>query len=123
MALFYRLREKNLLTHQRIFKDRRNPLEVFNDVRFKELFRLNKPTVIDLVKDLSDNLQHPTNKSAALPPLLQVCIALNYYGTASFQSEVSAIIQVDQSTASRAIWRVSCAILAVYRQKIRTPGT
>ena len=120
MALLLRLRERNL-AKQRVFLDRTNPLESFNNVRFKQLFRFEKANFLQLVDTLTESLEYPTRKSKALPATLQICIALNFYATGSFQSEIAAIINVDQSTACRSIWRVTKALIENRGNMIRFP--
>jgi hypothetical protein len=57
---------------------------------------------------------YSTGRGHCLTPLMQVCIALRYYATDCMQLSLGAWMNVDQSTVSRCIWRVSQGVKRVY---------
>ena len=68
-----------------------------------------------LLKDvLKDVLDYSTGRGHYLTPLMQVCVALRYYATGCMQLSLGAWMNVNQSTVSRYIWRVSRAVIRVY---------
>ena len=123
MAILFAINEYNnrALRRERLYRDRLNPLEFYDDLEIKKLFRLECANILTLVDSLTDNLKHETGRSKSLSPLLQVCVALNYFATGLFQNEVGTIINVDQSTVSRSLHRVIDAILKVYSFEISFP--
>ena len=58
---------------------------------------------------------HPTSRNKALSPLHQVCIVLRFFATGSMQNSIGCWINVDQSTVSRCITRVTAAMLEGYK--------
>jgi hypothetical protein len=52
---------------ERIFRDRTNPLEKFNDVQLYERFRLQREGVMELTEMLKADLEHKTKSSQAVP--------------------------------------------------------
>jgi hypothetical protein len=87
-----------------------NPLEVYDTVEIRRLFRFQRENILQLVDHLQGSLQYRTGRMHCLPPLLQVCITLRYYATGSMQLSLSAWMNVDQATVSRCIWRVTKAL-------------
>ena len=107
LMLYYNQRS---LRSQRKFRDRLNPLECYDDVEIKNLFRFQRENILQLTMLLSDHLEHQTGRSLALSPLQQLCITLRYYATGSMQLSLGAWMNVDKSTVSRALWKVTQAI-------------
>ena len=69
----------------RIFRDRENPMENLSREQFQYRYRDTKEIAADLCNLLQDELNRPTRRSQALPVSLQLCIALKYFATGSFQ--------------------------------------
>ena len=108
--LYYYYHHRNTINRERRIQDKINPLEKFNDVEVKSLLRFEKHNVLRLCKELNEALSNETKKGAALPTVFQVCLALNYFATGTYQNQVAKFIGVNQSTASRTIWRFIQAI-------------
>ncbi|KAH7965149.1 hypothetical protein HPB49_004285 [Dermacentor silvarum] len=66
-------------------RDRQNPKEVFNDAEFSWRYRFSKQAVLRLLEML---LLAPKDNERGLPvpPLLQLLIALRFYGAGTFQA-------------------------------------
>jgi nuclease HARBI1 len=73
--------ERRALRRERLFRDRLNPLEVYDYVEVRRLFRFHRENVFRIVDRLKDKLAYSTGRGHCLPPVIQVCIALRYYAT------------------------------------------
>ena len=60
-------------------------------------------------------------RKGSLTPVLQVCLALRFCATGSFQSVVGELIGVDQSTVYRTITRVTDALMLHVRDWTKMP--
>ena len=99
------------LRRERLFGDRLNPLEQYDDVEVKKIFRFERANVLKLVDLLAPHIHHQTGRSLALSPLQQVCVTLRYYATGCMQLSLAAWMNVDKSTVSRTVWNVTQAVL------------
>ena len=72
------------LQRERLFKDRLNPFEQYDDVEFRNLFRFTKLHAMELVNTVAPFIENNTGRSHALLPLHQVCIGPRFYATGGF---------------------------------------
>lgn len=98
------------LYHERAFRDRSNPLDLYNDEELIERSRFCRRDLFELVEELSPDLQFVSDHSAALSPALQLLIALCFYANSAFQNTLGDMVGVPKSTTCRAIHRVSLAL-------------
>lgn len=87
-------------------KDRPNPMEVYNDAEFSWRYHFSKPAVLWLLEMLPLVPKHK-ERGHPVPPLLQLLIALRFYGAGTFQVVTGNLINVWQATVSRIIARMS----------------
>lgn len=59
----------------RVLRDRRNPMEMFEEQEFRRRFRLSKDSARNLADLLQPNLQRDS-RGAGIPVLIQLLIAL-----------------------------------------------
>ena len=57
---------------QRLFKDRRNPLDYLTDGEIRERYRLPRLYLLQLVELVSCDLEKPTLRSQPISPIIQV---------------------------------------------------
>ena len=95
----------------RVFQDRKNPLEKYNDSGIIKRYRLCREDILSLVDNLRDRLETPTNRSHAVPPVLQVFATLRYFATGGQQRLVGDDAGLSPPTMSRCIERVTDALL------------
>ena len=104
---------KRTLRRQRLFRDRQNPFEVYDEAEILARYRFTTDG-IKFLCDTLDGLESPTQRNYALPKHLKVFIGLRYLATGAFQSllgdELS--IQVSQPTISRAVTQFLNAVVA-----------
>ncbi|KAL1261912.1 hypothetical protein QQF64_025358 [Cirrhinus molitorella] len=104
--LIYRLHDLRAFRRERVMRDRTNPLDIYGDRELIERFRFSRVELLELINDLSPQLQHATDRNGALSPTLQVLISLRFYASGSFQNTFADMVNVSRSTACRAIRRV-----------------
>ncbi len=107
---------------QRIIRDKSNPFDVFSPREIKERYRYSQETILWLAAELIE-LEHPTRKNNALPPFMQLLIALRFYACGSFLQPLGDGIYVDKSTVSRTLRRVSVCLSRRSAEYIRFPTT
>ena len=62
--------QRSDIRKQRVFRDRRNPLDYLTDGEIRERYRL--PHLLQLVELLSCDLEKPTLRSQPISPIIQV---------------------------------------------------
>jgi len=67
------------MRRERVFRDRSNLLEIYNNEDFISRFRLPKEAILSLTDELAEVLSPATSRSHSIPALLQVCTALRFY--------------------------------------------
>lgn len=95
---------------ERVFRDRRNPLDFFDDDKVYERYRFTREGIMHITDIVAPDIEHDTVRNHALLPYQQVLIALQYYATGTFHNVVGDPLQVHRSTANRAIHRVTNAL-------------
>ena len=61
---------------ERIFRDRTNPLDIYNDVEVIRRYRFPRDTILELVDRVAPMVEHPTGRSKAIPACIQVYLFL-----------------------------------------------
>lgn len=102
-------------------KDRSNPLELFDETEFKVRFRLSKQLFLDLLDELM--LERSTKRSHPIPPVVQLCVTLQFYATGMYQHVLGDLRDLSQSSVSRIIRDTSQAIADLSRRYITFPQT
>jgi len=108
-------------TPPRPLRDRADPFSELDDGQFHERFRLTKLSTLLLLTKIESSLEYSSDRNNALPPMLQLVIALRYYATGCFQLVVADLTNVHKSTVCRAIHKVSRAIASLRAQYISFP--
>ena len=114
---------RNRLPRPRIFRDRTNPLDVYDDLDILRRFRMTRDTVVQVIDLISEDITHPTDRNRAISPTLQTMCALRYYATGNFQRVSGDIIGISQPSVSRIVNRVTIALCAKAPKIIRFPTT
>ena len=125
MALFLSLIEAETtqsLTHQRILRDRLNPLDAYNDFEFISRYRLTRYVFIQLHDKIVGFLNRSTNRSHSIPTTTQLAVALQFFATGSFQTVVSTAHGISQPSVSRCIGVVSDALSPFAKEYITFPN-
>ena len=107
----------------RVYLPREDPRVSLSDFEFKKHFRFNKDSVGRLTELLHDDLVFDTKRGLPVPPIQQVCIALNHYGGGHFQRISAWCAGVSQNGARLSILRVTEALVRRKSEFINMPGT
>ena len=106
---------------ERVFWDRRSPLEVFDDAALRKRYRFSRQGIMNITDLSAPNIEHPTKRNYALLPDQQVSIALQHYATGTFHMVVGDPLQVSQPTAFRALHRVTNALCRRIHDCLKLP--
>ena len=124
LALRLNVHNQRARRRERVFRDRTNPLDLWNDAEMYRKYRFSRLMCIKIIDRLEDQLQHPTRRNHALPPSLQVFIALRFYGHGSVLDDSGAEPHgVSISSACRATTRVTKALCRIQAEHIKWPLT
>ncbi|XP_067124817.1 putative nuclease HARBI1 [Centruroides vittatus] len=108
---------------RRIISPRRNDFEQLDDYDFLCRYRLPKESVRNVVERIGDNLVSTSSRNYAMSPMEQLLLALRFYATGTFQLVVGDLNDLSQSSACRAINRVSFLIAQMSADYIQLPKT
>uniref|UniRef100_A0A3B4V1M9 DDE Tnp4 domain-containing protein n=1 Tax=Seriola dumerili TaxID=41447 RepID=A0A3B4V1M9_SERDU len=108
MAAFLRWINQNRVP-QRKLRDRLNPLEFYDKDEFLSRYSFTKETRLELGRWIGPTVKHRSDRNAAVPPMLQLLVALRYYATGCFKRTVGS--------------RVSRAIASLKNQYIQISPT
>lgn len=96
-----------LVPRPRIFRDRSNPFDLYNEAEFKCRYRFSRNTVMLLLNHIENNLVSITDRNHPIDPMNQLLIALRFYATGTFQNVVGDHINISKATVSRIIKKVT----------------
>ncbi len=82
-----------------------------------------KETVFELNRKIRTTVKHDSDRNAAVPPVLQLLVALRFYATGCFQRVDGDLFGLHNSTVCRIVSRVSRAIVSLKNQYIRFTPT
>ena len=75
---------RRALRRERVFRDRRNPLDHYDDAELVKRYRFSREGIMTITDIVAADVQHPTRRNYALLPYQQVLIALQYYATGTY---------------------------------------
>lgn len=101
--------ERNL-RRNRVFRDRTNPIDSWDDAEFYRRLRFRRSDVLEIVDDIQEDLVN-ANRGRNVAATSQVCLALSFYATGAYQNVCAHLVGVTQRTAGRIIDRVTRALL------------
>ena len=113
-------RLEQLLRVPRVIRDRSNPFELYDDIGFIYRYRLDKNSVLWLLNHLGNQLDI-VPKNISVPPIIQLLVTLQFFGSGSFLRNLGDIFGLHISTVSRIVHRCSRAIASLHRQFICFP--
>ena len=101
---------------ERVFRDRTNPLEIYDDVDLFKKYRFNRAGVMTLIDRLGGQLEHQTRRNHAVPPSLQVFVALRFYATGSVLGNSAVHHGISIPTCSRIVRSVTQVLCGMKNQ-------
>ena len=72
MLIIAALRKRKQIRKNRIFRDRLNPFDIYDDDQIYRRFRFHRPQIIHIVDMVKDTIEFPLKRKGSLPALLQV---------------------------------------------------
>lgn len=120
LTRFQLLYERNF-RRERVFRDRRNPLDIYSDSELYDRCRFTRDGLLFIVEMIGDSLSRPTRRNNALTPVEQIFIALRYFSSGTFYIINADTILVSKATVSRCVSRVSTALKQILHDVIRFP--
>ncbi|CAN7938270.1 unnamed protein product, partial [Ixodes hexagonus] len=110
-----------MMGRQRVFRDRLNPLEEFDEDALQQRFRFGCAGIMFLAETLRPDLERSTRRCCALSAEQQVIVALQFYATGNFLITAGDYVHVQVSSASRSVRQVTVALARRARDFIRWP--
>lgn len=108
-------RRRRMMRHfrpERPIADRGDPLFGREEEEIRQRYRFRRDTIIFITGIVRLAIERPTERTGALPAMLQVLITLRFLATGTFQSVVADLARVHQTTVCRTIHRVCRALAA-----------
>ena len=105
------LEVRRAMRRERIFRDKTNPLEMYDDLELIERFRFDRRTILQINQQLDDDLESSTFSNKAITAMIKVLISLKCFDSGSFQIIIGDTFNVDQSIVSRAVHSVCNALV------------
>jgi len=113
---------RRLMHREQVFKDLNSPIERYDDVTFRSLYRFTKPTVGKIINLIEEDLARSTKRNCSLKPEEQMFIALRFYATNTFQKDTADVHGKHQTTVARSISRVSFALAKLRPDFVKFPS-
>ncbi len=110
-----------VLRRERVFRDRRNPLECYNDYELYERFRFPREDIYELTDLLRDDIECPTKRNHAIPLVMCVLTALRFYATGNYHMVTADLFGIHRTSASRVILKVSSALAKRFEEFVHFP--
>ena len=107
---------------RRIYHERVNPLDQWDDSDFKKRFRMRKSSFHKLLGLIENELTFISNRNNPVSPSLQLLIAIRYYACGTFQQVCGDLVRISQPTMSRVVKKVSIAIAKMLPRFIKFPS-
>jgi hypothetical protein len=112
MAAHRMLLFPNLVRNPRIYRHKACDLDVLDDSRLRQRYRFSRDSILFITDLITEDLEHPTNRSHSLSAEQQVLLAPRFYASGSFLQLVGDLSGFDKGTASRIVVRVTDALVA-----------
>ncbi|XP_013404377.1 putative nuclease HARBI1, partial [Lingula anatina] len=114
---------RQAVRRERVFRDRENPLDYFNDDQLRERFRFRRHSILFILQFIINTIQPPTNRSHSIPALFQLLITLGFVAIGLFMFVVrDTIPRISKATVSRVIRRVTVEITRLAGQFVQFPN-
>ena len=109
------------LAHQRVFRDRLNPLDSYNDTEFISRYRLIRCIFIELHDKIVGHIHRSTIRSHSIPTIPQLGAALQLLATVSFQTVIATTHGISQPSMLRCVAAASDDLCSFAKDYINFP--
>ncbi|KAL6420802.1 hypothetical protein ACFW04_013773 [Cataglyphis niger] len=87
----------------RVFRNRIDRFEIYNDCEFRQRYRLSKECTRFVISLVEERLSSVSVRKNILTPTLQIFIALCYYAKGCYQVELEDLHGISQPTVSKVV--------------------
>ena len=109
------------MARQRVFRDLNDPLDCYDDLELVQRFRFSRSSISKFTDFIDVHLNF-SQCSRAAPLHLQVCVALQFFASGTFQIICGDGSNVRQPSASRYIRYVVQGLQDIYHQFVSMPN-
>ena len=113
--------QQESLDRERVFRDRSDPLDFYDDLELVQRFRFSRSAILKITELIQNHL-NSTDRSHAAHPHVQVCVALQFLASVTFQIICGDGVHVSQPSACRYIRTVALGLQSVYSTSISMPS-
>ncbi|KAJ8909946.1 hypothetical protein NQ315_004013 [Exocentrus adspersus] len=103
--------------HPKVFKNRPNYFDEYDELEFFKRFRLQKHTVQMVLHTIENLIKYPTNRNNAISPATKLFVTLRFYATGSMLIAVGDFAGVSKSSACEIVTNVTEAIITALRER------
>ena len=113
------------LRRERVFRDRLNPFDIYDDNEFYQRFRFDKASVQFVINYFGENLESTTNYHP-IDASTKILVTLRYMASNALQQVVGDIFGLSQPAVNRIIWKVITRIAqkvndyAIHQQTVQS---
>ncbi|KAG9282036.1 putative nuclease HARBI1 [Astyanax mexicanus] len=104
-----------------VLADKSDPFQHFDDISFRDRFRMYKKDAMEIISQLNLKLLSVTQRGRPLPVCLQVLMTLRFLACGTFHRETGDLFGVSEPTVCKVIHRVCRAICELRGQYINFP--
>ena len=113
--------QQESLDRERVFRDRSDSLNFYDDLELVQRFRFSRSAILEITELIQNHL-NSTDRSHAAHPHIQVCVALQFFSSGTFQIICGDGVHVSQPPACRYIKAVALGLKSVYSTCISMPS-
>jgi hypothetical protein len=95
-----RNRQRNRQRKQRVFRNRTNPLDEYDDDEIRKRFRLSRELILELYEQIGAELEPQTQRNHAIPAIIKICCALRYYASGTYQAVIGDGLGIHKASVS-----------------------
>ncbi|KAK5644346.1 hypothetical protein RI129_005646 [Pyrocoelia pectoralis] len=107
----------------KVFKNRINYLEEYDDFEFFKRFRIQKPTFVMLCDTIEHQITSATDRNNAIAPATKLFLALRFYATGNMLIAAGDYAGVSKTSACNIVTQVTEAIASLRPRYIKFPVT
>ena len=122
ILLFLAEDSEESLARERVFRDRSDPLEFYDDLELMQRYHFSRSAILGVTEIIVEHL-NSTVRSHAAHPHTQVCVALQFFASGTFQIICGDGVHVSQPSACRNVRAVALGLQSVYSKFICMPGS
>ena len=94
-----------------------------SDTNSLRYYRFLRAELIELIAELAPFIRRNTSRGHAVPPSIQVLVALRFYASGTFQNVIADTFGLNQSTVSRILNSVTDRLMHKARFEIKMPSS